>query len=144
MKPETFNEIYDLISPRLNVVGDVRTVEAWAIVNGYEENYYSFDVVCKVMRLCLFTMMEQHKAIKVQNGVYRILKPNERTTQRAPLRSYIKHDLTGRRKKKLDLLIKLKDHLYNQVKQSLATDAEIRRLHSIIGKIKKLKEQHSL
>lgn len=79
---ETFNEIYGLIESRLNVLGPVRTVEAWQICKG--NTPHSYETVAIIMRHCLNTMVEQRKAVKLNAHVWEIRKANDPLINKEP------------------------------------------------------------
>lgn len=72
---KTFDEIYDLLEHRLNQVGSIKAVEAWAICKG--KTQHSYVTINNVFRLCMATMVEQRKAQKVCMGRWEIIKPND-------------------------------------------------------------------
>ncbi len=73
-KEETFFEVYELFEDRLNQLGYIRADDIWLICRGRTEK--SYVTICNVFRETMATMIEQGKAIKEKQGVYRILKAN--------------------------------------------------------------------
>ncbi len=70
-KDYIFNSIYDAIEDRLDVIGDIKTDDAWKICKSWH-----YSSVVKVFAEIMKTMVLQKKAIKIGNGKYTILKPN--------------------------------------------------------------------
>ena len=69
---ETFESIYDLISPRLDNTGKIKFEDVWRIA----KREFQYGTVHRVFIECMRTMMEQGKAQVVKRGSYIILKPN--------------------------------------------------------------------
>lgn len=68
---QTFFRIYESLEERLNFIGEITSAEAWEIAGG------GYGTVCKTFKSIMNTMIEQKKAIKIRNGKYKILKPND-------------------------------------------------------------------
>jgi hypothetical protein len=74
IKEKTFDEIYELFEHRLNVIGDIRANDIWLLCRFKTRKGYC--TITTVFRMCITTMIEQKKAVRVRQGVYKILKPN--------------------------------------------------------------------
>ncbi len=72
MKDYEYSQIYDLLEPRLDQLGEIAIKDACEIVK------WPYQMVRKVFKETMDTMVEQGKAEKVVNGRYKILKPNRK------------------------------------------------------------------
>src|SRR5437879_2364394 len=71
---QTFEKIYELLKNRLDVLGNIKSGEAWEICR----IYFGYSTICREFRKIMGLMIEQKKAIKVGYGIWKILKPNRK------------------------------------------------------------------
>lgn len=68
----SYEAIYDILEPRLNQLGEIRTEAAWQICR----HKYGYATVTQAFRKIMLTMVEQGKAKKIKNGHYKIVARN--------------------------------------------------------------------
>lgn len=71
-KEEAFDKFYEAVSPHLNKLGEIRTGDIWKASG----NQFSYSYITPNFKTIMDTMVEQGKAIKLRNGLWRIIKPN--------------------------------------------------------------------
>ncbi|GHM98815.1 hypothetical protein WSM22_03050 [Cytophagales bacterium WSM2-2] len=69
---ETFDKIYDLVEPRLNELGVIRTGDVYKLVGGQ----YRYCRFCTYFNQIMRSMVELGKARYVVKGQWLIVKPN--------------------------------------------------------------------
>jgi hypothetical protein len=83
MRHETFDNIYELLTERLNQIGPIRTRDAWKTCCDAQKDLdysdrHGYSTLTVAFRQIMETMVEQGKAEKIKNGEYNILRPNQR------------------------------------------------------------------
>jgi hypothetical protein len=76
IKESTFDGIYNLLEPRLNVLGEIRANDAWHLCKFRTK--YGYNTITTVFRQVIYAMVEQGKAVKIRHGIYKIVKPNNK------------------------------------------------------------------
>lgn len=66
------NDVYELMEPRLNQLGEIRTDEAWRTC----QRKFSYSAITVAFRKIMLTMVEQGKAEKIKNDHYKITRSN--------------------------------------------------------------------
>ncbi len=69
---DTFEQIYEVLLPRLNVLGEITTAEVAKL------SPHPYTITSIAFRHIMKTMTEQGKAKMMCNGRYEILKPNKK------------------------------------------------------------------
>lgn len=69
---DTFDRICDLMEARLNVLGPIKTDDAWKICG----RCFGYSTITSNFRKIMNLMVAQKKAVHVGHGKWNILKPN--------------------------------------------------------------------
>ncbi len=71
-----FDVIYDHLEDRLDITGPINFKDCFD--NYLAELDIEYRYAASIFRQIIYTMIEQHKAIKLETGIYEILKPNRK------------------------------------------------------------------
>lgn len=78
---KTFDDVYECLLDRLNVIGPITTREAFELTTGRVRTgriLAGYQCITDNFRVIMDTMVEQRKAEKVDRGIWEIRKPNHK------------------------------------------------------------------